>query len=223
MSILPAQHKITTTRGKRFCEVENKSAKTIFGSKPSKNSRVRNQQNAHNVHNFLWNAFSSRSHENPNRNNIIVQKSDSFHSSSIDTYSRSSSDASMAIKKQSSPLLIKTRSRSSRLYYTPSTSLSSSYSGSLEDQTILANQYIYNMATWRMYRRIEQARARKRMQEGIMVTHIPKAFIPMCNSEVNTNELKNEQKYFTSECSSDICENEEYDGDMDSIQFHLDI
>jgi len=224
MSILSPQTKVNSTRSKSFINADVRSQRNVFLSSSFGSSRDRSVHRYSNTTGFTWNPFAPRSYDSSNIANITILQTDNDTSQSTQ----------MATRRPSAPLLIK--SRNSSLFSTPTTSSCSSFNNSLDDQTIRANQYLYNMATWRMYKRIENARAQKRMVEGINVNHIPNAYIPgndtMGNNDhqYRVNNHPEEKENMISEhtgnferSNSDHDHEADLEGDEHSIQFHIDL
>ena len=213
MSILSPQSKVTSTRSKSFLSPGVRSRRNVYLSSSFGTSRDQSVHSYNNRTGFTWNPFAARSFDSSNITDIrILQSNDT-----------SQENTAIASRRPSSPLLIKSRNQSS-VFNTPSTT-SSSFNNSLDDQTIRANQYLYNLATWRMYKRIENARAHKRRVEGINVNHIPNAYIPgnEIGFEGNPEEKENMQLERNFDRSHSENENDDPDGDEHSIQFHIDL
>ena len=173
MSILSPQRKVSHARSTTIYDINDGLPRHVFVSR-------RRNHHEFNSNGFDWDSISSlNSFEKPQEEQININNFCHCNPYTLNNFVHSS-PKSLEARKQSSPLLIEpSHNRSSKITaLTRAGSVSLLRESSSIDDHIRANQYIYSMATWRMYKRIETARAQKRIFENMNASNNPSTFLP---------------------------------------------
>ena len=216
ISMLPSHSKVSTERSKTFDEAIDGLPRHVFITTTfnTQNSQCRRNlidSSGFPSHPLTWQSFESAKDGQTFLHNQLQK---------INQFPRSPGAMATVLRRQSSPLLIQTSNQYSRMNF-------SSPNCASDEQAIRASQYLYNMATWRMYKRIEAARTQKRLTQGGNGTHIPHAFVPSC--DIHKENSVDETKYMYGEYSNMDSnsgverETEDMEGDSYSVQFDIEL